>query len=629
MAQLSDSVILQGGLNLVTPQLAMPPGMAIAALNYEPEARGYRRLGGYERFDGQPSPHLGADAAAISTRRAAIGKPPGAGPVRGVYTYDNFVYAFRDSVTGEGQMFKATGAGWEKQTFGQEATFSTGKVEILEGDTITGATSGATAVAERVVNQSGVYHATTGTAAGYLVLSTVTGTFVSEVVNSSSGGQASILPPDPIVLFGGGHFDFVIHNFYGAARRPCLYFVNGIANGYEWDGEVLSPIRTGNAAGTLDDLILVLAANGDTILAANGDRVLMVGDPDKPTHIGQYSNHLFLTFSAGSMVHSGIGEPLDYRAVAGAGEISFGGMPTGLLSSVSTSLVVFGQSRVEYMVGNDSLNFELKPISDAAGAVRWSAQMSGEAPLYLDEAGLRKLNTTAAFGDWCMGTISQLVEPLFRAKRDANVLVAASVNVKNKDQYRLFFDDGTGVILYLGRKNPESMPIKTPMTVLCACSGEISEGAGERIFVGATDGYVYELDKGTSFDGAPVPAYIRLSWNNTKAPNQEKRFIKATFETDNETDMLIGVLYHTDYNATENLSDERRNYDVAAGATAFMPTADFGTIDWTLASAGFLEAYLDGLGRSIAITLVSEHTNEEPHTLAALTLNYSPRRLVR
>ena len=48
---------LAGGLNLVTPALSIPPGMCIDAQNFMPEITGvYKRVGGYERFDGHASP---------------------------------------------------------------------------------------------------------------------------------------------------------------------------------------------------------------------------------------------------------------------------------------------------------------------------------------------------------------------------------------------------------------------------------------------------------------------------------------------------------------------------------------------------------------------------------------------
>jgi hypothetical protein len=48
---------LEGGLDVVTPALRIKPGKALAMVNYEPWYQGgYRRIPGYERFDGRPKP---------------------------------------------------------------------------------------------------------------------------------------------------------------------------------------------------------------------------------------------------------------------------------------------------------------------------------------------------------------------------------------------------------------------------------------------------------------------------------------------------------------------------------------------------------------------------------------------
>jgi len=47
----------EGGVNMVDPSLALQPGELVAANNFEIDIRGrYRRLDGYERFDGRTLP---------------------------------------------------------------------------------------------------------------------------------------------------------------------------------------------------------------------------------------------------------------------------------------------------------------------------------------------------------------------------------------------------------------------------------------------------------------------------------------------------------------------------------------------------------------------------------------------
>ena len=52
-----DNVQLVGGLDQVTPNLSLIPGVVRRALNFECSINGgYTRIAGYERFDGRARP---------------------------------------------------------------------------------------------------------------------------------------------------------------------------------------------------------------------------------------------------------------------------------------------------------------------------------------------------------------------------------------------------------------------------------------------------------------------------------------------------------------------------------------------------------------------------------------------
>jgi hypothetical protein len=52
-----DYYPLGGGLDLVSPAINIDPGKVIDSQNYEPAIEaGYRRIDGYERYDGRASP---------------------------------------------------------------------------------------------------------------------------------------------------------------------------------------------------------------------------------------------------------------------------------------------------------------------------------------------------------------------------------------------------------------------------------------------------------------------------------------------------------------------------------------------------------------------------------------------
>ena len=100
MAVQSQAWPLGGGLDLVSPALQLAAGKAIFAQNYEcAMSGGYRRMDGYTIFDGRAS----GTPLAVS----------GSGPIRGVWEYDNTVYAFRDNAAGTAcVMHKSTSSGW-------------------------------------------------------------------------------------------------------------------------------------------------------------------------------------------------------------------------------------------------------------------------------------------------------------------------------------------------------------------------------------------------------------------------------------------------------------------------------------------------------------------------------------
>ena len=103
MAFRAETFVFEGGLDLETSYLQLPKGRLIDCLNYEcPPRGGYRRIDGYSLHDGSASP-------------AAV---PGEGEIRGVWIYQEELYAFRDQAT-EGGMFRATATGWQAVDLGK------------------------------------------------------------------------------------------------------------------------------------------------------------------------------------------------------------------------------------------------------------------------------------------------------------------------------------------------------------------------------------------------------------------------------------------------------------------------------------------------------------------------------
>lgn len=692
MTQRQQVVPLRGGLDLVSPAMMVDPGYVIAGLNYEVEARGYRRSTGFERLDGRPKPsdaayyilmfdggtaaineddlvtgatsgatgiaaaaavvesgsYGGGDAAgylvlynisatafqndenlqvsavtksvadgttvlnaattdalnstyiqAVTTkRRAAIAQPAGSGPIRGVATYNGDNYCWRDNAGATaGVMFKATTAGWVAQTFGSYILFDAGTAAFLEGETLTGGTSGATATIERVIRNAGSWGST---ASGYLVLSGVTnGPFQNnEAITSASGAALANGADVAITLPPGGEYHTITHNFFSQETTTRLYGANGVGPAFSWDGTVFAPIFTQLSAAL-----------------------------EKPKFVAEFSEHLFLAYAGGSVQNSATGEPLIFDALQGSLEFGFGQDPTGLLSDMRDSLIVTARNKVGYLVGKDANDFELRSISKDSGAIAGTLQVVGQ-PIFMDDQGLREMVAAQTFGDWKIGTITRIVEPLLATKKAAGVTIVGSLRVRSKDQYRLFYSDGTGIFVYFGRKTPEMMVFDLGVTPACFASGEAANG-DEVLLMGSSDGWVYEIDKGTSFDGSAIEAYIRTSFLNQGFPNREKRYHRARIEGQaGLNNSALSVTADFGYGNPDQPPAVETLFTFFGGG-GFWDEAFWDEFFWDSQVEGQAYADLNGIGENISIVIASNSATEAPGTLSTITVPYSLRRVLR
>lgn len=470
-------------------------------------------------------------------------------------------------------------------------------VSITEGDTITGETGGATADVTRVVVNSGAFG--TNDAAGFLYLTSQTGTFQSETIKTGDQLELATIAGDSteLTLPAGGRYDIVSHNFFGLSDLRRLYGANGVGRAFEWDGSVFVPIRTG-----LSDAL------------------------DKPQHIAVHKNQLFLSFAGGSLQHSGIGEPYAWSVLLGAAEIAIGQDVTNLLSLLGI-LVITAQNKVSVLYGDDSANWSLKDISADSGAIEWTAQDMGASPVFLDDGGIRTLQATDQYGDFRMGTLSYLIDPIFAARRRRGVLPIGSIRLRSKDQYRLYYDDGSAITMYLGGEYPQYLTQRLDHVVRCSCVGEDSSG-NEIAFFGSDDGFVYQIDAGTSFDGESVEAFLRLAHNNLGSPYQEKRFHAIGLELDASPLNTIGIIADFGYSDPDRPDVVEEMFEIRGGG-GFWSEDYWNEFYWSQPSEGIAHAPIDGMGPNISPVISSDAIYESPYTVTGMTIFYSNRRMIR
>lgn len=673
-----ESIALKGGLDLVTPTLSLKPGVARDALNFECNVTGgYTRVAGYERFDGRTSPstavytvlnvsmsagvsigdtingqtsgrtgvliatptgqlvltavtgaftdgenlRVGAavvgvcnstigqtgtpslsaaySALAAGVYRAAISRPTGSGPVRGVVQYNSTVYAFRNNVGGTAvDIWRSSAGGWVAVPLYKTVSFTVGgAVPPVDGETLT--QGSVTATVKRVCKQSGAW---SGTAAGAFVITTPSGgsgNFAAGAAALSGGATVTLSGVQAaITLAPNGHFEFVSGNFGGSVGETRIYGCDGINKAFEFDGDILAPITTGMPS-------------------------------DAPKHIVVFKNHLMMAFIA-SLQISGIGEPFAWTAILGAAEISAGERITNLLllpgSQDGGALLVQTRNNTLILYGSSSLSWNLITYNNGVGAIDYTA--ANMAGVYsLDDRGVMGLNTTLAYGNFEQASLSANIRPFIVGNRQYGQACCAN---RERSQYRLFFSNGYGLYnTIINDKFMGSLPVYFPDPVFCVWEGEDGNG-NEVTYYGSSDGYVHQLDVGTSFDGVAINSYITLNYNAVKGPRINKRFRKASAEITGSTYAPLTVNYSLGYGRTEIAPQASASYasNFSVGNWDSGLLWDNGLI-WDGRTLIPNEIELMGTAENIAMTFANNTDYTGQFTINSLIIHYTPRRGMR
>jgi hypothetical protein len=661
-----------GGLDLVSPVLSIKPGFALEAMNYEPGVYGgYKRIDGYERFDGRTSPssatyyyatftptttdpavgdtltqgavtavvaqvadgamaltklaggtlaagaytgggggtftnvpqQLGystgyLDAVALNAAadiyRADIAAVPGSGSILGVWMYNGTVYAVRNNAGGTAAvMHKSTTSGWSAVALGREVAFTSGGTYVIaEGNTITGATSAATAVITRVVLTSGSWAG--GDAAGYLVFASQTGTFQAENLNVGANLNVATIAGNSsaITLSPSGRYEFVNHNFSGSTATYRMYGCDGVNNAFEFDGTVYVKIRTGMTT-------------------------------DTPNYIAAHKKKLFLSFRA-SLQNSSDNSPYVWSVVTGANEIGMGEDITGLAVQPGEVLAIFTRNSTYQLLGSTVATFQLDTIAPENGAIPRTVQNIGLA-YGLDDRGITQIRRTQEYGNFEAGTVSRLAQPVIDTLRSK---IVASTVYKSRNQYRLFANDGTGAIMTVeGGKIIGITEFAYPVNVTCACSGEDSTGK-DVVFFGDDDGYVYQADKGSSFDGSAIEAYLRIAFNSTRSPRYRKRYRKIALEMSATGYSTIRCQPEFTY-GDEDIASHATQDVTVQGAGGYYDSANWNEIFYDARVVSSPEFSISGTGINMSTIFYSNTDLDLGHTLQGALIHYTVRRLSR
>jgi hypothetical protein len=607
---LTEYFPLSGGLDQVSPTLSLKPGMVRDGVNYEcATTGGYTRIKGYERYDGRPSPSeqpywvLTGSIAGVSIGQTITGATSGA----------TGVLCYVDTSTTPGVTYIA----FTKLV----GSFAPAGEQLKVGAVVVGscvgseARSAAPSPATDVVYQKAaadVYRADIGPVPGsgqvlgvwmyndvvYAFRNTADGTAAKMYKATGTGWQLVTTP----TLAPGGHYEFVNANFGGTTAMQKMFGCDSVNKAFMFDGTTFTQITTGMTL-------------------------------DTPNHIEVHKNFLWLAFDA-SLQHSAIGDPTTWSVVVGAGEIALGEKITSLKSyignssyigsSASNAMLIHTSSKTQILYGSSNADFSLSKHSDVSGGLAGSVQIADQ-PYYMSELGLTNLQVTQAYGNFIQSSLSQTINPFILQEKSR---ITTSCIVREKSQYRLFFNDGYALyVTFLNGKVLGMMVQNLGIPIRTVCSLKKADNS-EWIFAGSDSGYVYQMEKGPNFDGLPILSYLSLVFAAFKSPRIRKRWRKAVLEVKGS-----GYL---EYAVSKDLS--WISPDIAP-SRPLVQTAQLQGIPWdTFAWDEFFwdgvnnapaEVQLDGTGENMGLRVSTQSDCFDSYTVESVIVHYSMRRQLR
>lgn len=667
---------LKGGIDLASTLLNVSPGAAIGLVNFEPELEGgYRRINGYERVDGRAAPSDAvyytvsvADATGIAVGATLTGGTSGAtskvvikdGNVLGVteltgtYTlseaangttitavelrggqddittdalwqYEAEEY-YRDLITalpgsgdalygfqfgadkyafrvdaGTVKLYKSSASGWAVVNFFKILFFDAGVMadgEITEGTTITGATSAATGTVKRFIKNAGLYGST---ASGYMIVDTA-GTFsdgeniqVGGVTKCAADGDSAAIT----MTSGANKFQHIAHNFYGSTATKRIYGCDGVNPAWEFDGTVFCPIYFTDKSATWN----------------------------KPTFIDAHRTYLALQFVTGQMALSSPGEPVIFSGLLGATEFGLGDTPAGMMSRSGDVLAIYTRGQTFGLYGTSSADFVLRLISESFGAIPYTVQKIGTV-YALDTKGIAPLERVEAYGDFESATVSRLVRPILEKYRNR---VVGSCAVKARNQYRLFFDDGTVLVMgddqYLGESVPAFSVLQLPIVPTFVSASEDASG-NQVILFGDADGFIYQMEKGYNFDGGEIEFFWRQPFAHQNSPHIRKSYKRLYLDLDTERSVALQISTEIGFGRPENATTIEHDIETSS-LGGYWEVDNWDEFYWDAATSSSEGVSLAGTGNNISVLVYGNSKLIRPFTIQTLEIHFIPRRLRR
>jgi hypothetical protein len=201
---------------------------------------------------------------------------------------------------------------------------------------------------------------------------------------------------------------------------------------------------------------------------------------------------------------------------------------------------------------------------------------------------------------------------------------------RTKNQYRVLFSDGGVLMATVINGKLAGFTKGLYLDPMYSAWSSFARTTQERLFCGgAISGFVYQMDKGTSFDGGVISAFLVFNWNSIKTPRVKKRFHRASIELQSPAYAALQFGYNLNYGNVETHQPGVVSYDSGLSAIPLWDAFFWDAFFWDGNTLAPTNVRVSGSAQNIQYSISTGTNYIASFTINSIITHYSPRRGLR
>lgn len=397
----------------------------------------------------------------------------------------------------------------------------------------------------------------------------------------------------------GGNYKTAEFNFTNLVNGSSMFGVSGVNHAFEFDGTNYIPI--------------------------------LYPDTDKyPIDLMIHQRRLHLCFPGGEKPFSVNSDPRVFNSLLGAGSDSTGAEITGCVSIHGNAALVNCDKERWFLYGDGTYddesstrNWQFFRAIDNAGGEEGSL-VGGGLILFVSGGAVYKVTSNDTTSGYSFTDVSEMFAPILTDKIGN---ASCAVWVDSKKQYRVFFDDGTGIcVSFRGGSIIGATPIEYPVKITNIWKS-IENDKEQIFFTSSNSGYLYRMDSGDSMDGDYISGSMRLPFHGYDYDRYEKEYpqliisLSAPVLVSEETEIKYTVNFD---NGTPKspLALVQTATDIEGAGGVYGANAGFGNFVWSGVLVSEIFAYIDGYGENMSILVAFKTKNDLTFAFQSVSVDY-------